>query len=218
MHHGAVCSACWRDIRFIERPYCEMLGIPFGIDLGPGTLSAEAIANPPAFDRARSVVIHSGPARALVHGLKYKDRTDLATMMGDWMVRAGASILAEADAIVPVPLHRRRLFFRQYNQAGEIARAMSKRTGLPLLASALERKKATKRQVGLTRTGRQDNLSGAFVVTEAGQSAVFGRHIVLVDDVLTTGATANAACRVLRRAGAREISVLTFAMALPDII
>eukprot|EP01035_Chromulina_nebulosa_P066990 gene66990-91740_t len=109
---SAVCPACWQSIAFIERPYCEVLGIPFGHDLGPGILSAEAIANPPDFDRLRSVCAFDGTARNLVHALKYRDRTELAPMLALWMARAGGEMLAECDAVIPVPLHRLRLLAR----------------------------------------------------------------------------------------------------------
>lgn len=216
--HRALCPTCWQTVRFIERPYCEMLGIPFSHDLGKGILSAEAIANPPVFDRLRSAVLFQGVARNLVHGLKYKDRTELAPMMAEWMVTASDGFVKSAEAIMPVPLHPRRLFFRKYNQAGELARHIAGLGGVALLPSALICKKNTARQVGLSVNKRQDNVRGAFQVTDQGRSDVFGRHVLLVDDVYTTGATVAAASRVLRSAGAKEITVLTFAMALPDTI
>src|SRR5271165_3483781 len=116
--HGALCPDCWRAMRFIERPFCERLGTPFEQDLGEGLLSPEAIADPPVFARARAVVrFEDGPARKLVHRLKYSDRADLARPMGRWMARAGADILADADCLAPVPLHPLRLWRRRFNQA-----------------------------------------------------------------------------------------------------
>ena len=214
----ALCPQCWSQIRFIERPFCEVLGRPFSHDLGAGFLSAEAIANPPDFDRLRSAAVHESIARHLVHGLKYKDRTDLAPMMAQWMIRASDGVLETADAIIPVPLHRYRLLSRKFNQAAELARHVSELTSKPYLASVLVRTKRTKRQVGLGAKAREDNVRGAFRVTEDGKTQVFGKRIVLIDDVYTTGATVNAAARSLRRAGATDITVLTFAMALPPTI
>ncbi|MEA3533837.1 ComF family protein [Rhizobium sp. CC-YZS058] len=216
--HAALCPACWQSVGFIERPFCPVLGIPFSHDLGEALVSAEAIAHPPPFDRLRSVALHQGVARALVHGLKYKDRTDLAPMMAAWMVRAGEGHVEAADAILPVPLHVSRLWRRRYNQAGELARAMSRLTGTPLLPLALSRVRRTQPQIGLGALQRADNVRGAFAVTEAGAAVLFGKRVVLVDDVYTTGATVAAAARALRRAGVVEITVLTFARALPGPI
>ncbi len=200
-------------MRFIERPYCERLGVPFDVDLGqPGLLSPEAIANPPVFARARSVVrFDDGPARLIVHRLKYYDRLEIARPVGLWMARAGADLLSEADLLVPVPMHRLRLVRRRHNQAALLARAVSRETGVPADMRALERIKPTPPQVGLSRTQRASNLQGAFRVGEAGKLAVLDKNIVLVDDVMTSGATANAAARALLRAGARRVDALSFA-------
>ncbi|TCM48720.1 ComF family protein [Rhizobium sp. PP-F2F-G48] len=216
--HAAVCPLCWASLRLIERPFCEVLGVPFSHDLGRGILSADAIANPPPFTRLRSVAIHTGIARDLVHALKYTDRTDLAPMMAAWMLRAGEGAVEAAEAIVPVPLHKYRLWSRRFNQSAELARALARLSGRPMVSEALVRQRPTARQVGLGAAQRQDNVRGAFRVTEAGQPLVAGRRIVLVDDVYTTGATVAAATRALKRAGASEVTVLTFARAVTVLI
>lgn len=201
-------------MQFIEAPFCRVLGIPFAQDEGEGALSTLAIASPPVFARLRAVAVHEGPARSLVHGLKYRDRTDLAPMMAAWMLRASDGLLQECDAIVPVPLHARRLLSRRFNQSAELARALSKLAGKPFLASALIRIKPTRRQVGLSSRRRAANVRGAFAVRAECRDQVAGRHVLLIDDVYTTGATVSAASRALLRAGAAKVSVLTFAMAL----
>ena len=210
---GALCAGCWGGIRFIERPFCERLGTPFPLDLGAeGLLSPDAIAHPPVFTRARAVAhFDDGPARRLVHRLKYGDRLELAQTMGAWMARAGDELLAEADVLVPVPLHRSRLVRRRFNQSALLARAVSARCGVPVDVDALTRVKATPAQVGLTRTQRALNVQGAFRVEQAQRAAIQGRNVVLVDDVLTSGATINAASRALLRGGARRVDVLVFA-------
>lgn len=212
--HGGFCPSCWREIRFIERPYCEALGLPFTYDPGPGMLSAQAIAEPPVFDRLRAAAIFEGAARNLVHGLKYRDRTDLAAMMAGWMLRASDGHVAAADAILPVPLHRMRFASRKFNQAAELGRQVAHKSGKPFLASTLVRVKRTSRQVGLSARAREDNVRAAFAIAPGREADVFGRRLVLVDDVYTTGATVSAATRVLKRAGAAEVTVLTFAMAV----
>jgi ComF family protein len=208
--HGALCSRCWSAMRFIERPFCERLGIPFEQDLGEGLLSPQAMADPPVFRRARAVArFEDGPARTLTHRLKYSDRAELAAPMAQWMARAGADVLAEADLLVAVPLHPFKLWRRRFNQAAALAKEVARAAGKPCDLSALERVKLTKSQVGLSRTQRAENVQGAFRV--AAGAAVRGRKVVLIDDVLTSGATANAASRALLRAGASSIDVLVFA-------
>ena len=209
----ALCPACWQAVRFIERPFCQRLGTPFAVDLGAeGLLSPEAIAEPPVYGRARAVALFDdGPARVLVHRLKYGDRGELAGAMGAWMARAGDELVAEADVLVPVPLHRSRLAARRYNQAALLAGVVSRRSGVPLGVDALHRAKATKPQVGLTRSQRAGNVQGAFAVRPEARVAIEGRRVVLVDDVLTSGATVNAAARVLLRGGAARVDVLVFA-------
>jgi ComF family protein len=211
--HHALCSECWGEMRFIERPYCERLGTPFAQDLrSPGLISPEAMADPPVFGRARAVVRYDdGPARRLVHRLKYSDRLELARPMGAWMARAGAEILAEADLVVPVPLHRFRLIWRRFNQAAALAHCVSKASAVPVDTQALVRVKQTPPQVGLSRPQRAGNVQGAFRVPEEAKPKIFGTNIVLVDDVLTSGATANAAARTLLRGGAKGVDVLVFA-------
>ena len=208
--HGALCPRCWSAMRFIERPFCERLGTPFEQDLGEGLLSPQAMADPPVFARARAVArFEDGPARKLVHRLKYSDRAELARPIARWMARAGADVLADADCLAPVPLHAVRLWRRRFNQAAMLAREIAQASGKPCDVSALLRVKATHSQVGLSRTQRAENVQGAFKVADG--AVVKGRNIVLVDDVLTSGATANAASRALLRAGAKRVDVLVFA-------
>ncbi len=224
--HGALCPACWQSVHFIERPFCDVLGIPFAFDHEAGDhdigmaseggrlVSAKAIADPPRYDRLRAVAIHDGVARKLVHGLKYRDRTELAIMMAAWMQRAGEEHLAQCDGILPVPLHWTRFARRKFNQSAELARHLANLSGKPLLPSTLKRVKRTSRQVGLTAKGRQDNVRAAFSIVPGHEPEVFGKRLVLVDDVHTTGATVSSAAAVLKRAGAAEVTVLTFALAI----
>ena len=208
---GTLCPTCWSRLKLIERPYCERLGIPFTYDLGAGALSAEAIADPPPFDRARAVAVYDGIARALVHGLKYRDRLELGRWMGNWMARAGADLIGHADVIVPVPLHRRRLWWRRYNQSALLARVLAERGGKTLANDALVRIRPTAQQVGLSAEERDRNVRGAFRVAAERKADIAHRRVLLVDDVYTTGATVRAATRALIRAGAVGVDVLVFA-------
>ncbi|HMQ57168.1 MAG TPA: double zinc ribbon domain-containing protein, partial [Rhizobiaceae bacterium] len=138
---GGLCPACWRSLRFIERPFCEVLGAPFAHDFGAGIVSADAIANPPPFSRCRSAVVYSGVARRLAQALKYRDATDLAPWLAAWMVRAGTELIDDADLIAPLPLHRWRFFERRFNQSPELARAVARPTRGGFDPSVLTRKK-----------------------------------------------------------------------------
>jgi ComF family protein len=206
-----VCATCWAKLSFIAPPMCPRLGIPFIYDPGPGLLSMEAIANPPAYQRARAAVRYDDVAKTLVHALKYQDRTDLAPAMGRWMARAGHELLDEADIMVPVPLHWRRGWSRRYNQSGALARTIQRQRGVTVTTEALRRIRPTQQQIGLTRLQRASNMQGAFKVAPDRQSLIQGRRVVLIDDVLTSGATVDACARALLRAKAASVDVLVFA-------
>lgn len=207
---GAVCAACWSKLSFIAPPYCERLGIPFAYDPGPGVLSMQAIADPPSYARARAAVRFDDVARSLVHALKYGDRLDLAPTLGAWMARAGRELLTDADALVPVPLHWRRLWARRFNQSAALAEAISTMSGVATATLALKRIRATPQQVGLSKAERAQNVQGAFRVPPDATVDVAGRRLVLIDDVLTSGATSDACARALLRAGAQRVDVLVF--------
>ncbi|MGA2638126.1 MAG: ComF family protein [Methylocella sp.] len=211
--HGSLCAACWSKLRFIERPFCERLGVPFPIDLGnEGLLSPEAVANPPVYARARAVAhFEDGPVRDLLHRLKYGDRMELAKPLGAWMARAGTELLVDADLIVPVPLHRGRLFARRFNQSQALAQAISAACGVPTDPLGLARVRPTQSQTSLTASQRAINVQGAFKVKSDMAARIEGRAIVLVDDVMTSGSTVNAASRALLRAKAARVDVLVFA-------
>jgi ComF family protein len=206
-----VCAECWAKLSFIAPPFCPRLGIPFVYDPGPGLLSMEAIADPPAYARARAAVRYDEVARTLVHALKYHDRTDLAPAMGRWMARAGEELLGDADVLVPVPLHWRRGWSRRYNQSGALARAIERQSGVPVARDVLRRIRPTQQQIGLSRSQRASNVQGAFKVSPEKAHEIQGRRVVLIDDVLTSGATTDACARALLRARAAQVDVLVFA-------
>ncbi len=212
---GTLCPTCWSRVRFIERPYCEVLGTPFSMDYGDGAVSGDALADPPPFRRLRSVSAYGDVARKLVQALKYQDRTDLAPWMAVWMARAGRELLHDATVIVPVPLHPMRYFSRRFNQSAELARALSRESGVRFDPAILTRPKKTRQQVGLGANERQDNVRGAFSVSDPHKIKVAGKSVLLVDDVYTTGATVRSATKALKKAGAAHVDVLTFARVVP---
>jgi len=187
------------------------MGSPFSVDMGDNFLCAEAIANPPPFERLRTVVLYDELARKLVASIKYADRSDLAPWIADWMRVAGAELVENADFIIPVPLHRARLRTRRFNQAAEISRRIAKTSGRKYLPEGLLRRRATRQQVGLTQPQRERNVSGAFSVPAEMQARLQGKRVLIVDDVYTTGATAKAATRALKRGGVKAVDVLVFA-------
>jgi ComF family protein len=211
---ASLCSACWRKLSFIEAPCCDRLGVPFAYDQGEGAISPAAAADPPAWDRARAATAFNETSRDLVHSLKYRDRHEVAQLMSRLMYRAALPLLAGAEAVVPVPLHRRRLWFRRYNQSALLAQKIAGLAGLRYWPELLVRSRATRQQVGLDHEERQRNVRRAFTVPEAMKGEVGGLSILLVDDVLTTGATASAASTALKKAGAAQVDVVTFALVI----
>src|SRR5690606_21217070 len=190
---------------------CPVLGLPFDADMGPDALSAEALADPPPFDRARAAVRYGAVAGTLVSRLKYGDRPELARFCAGLMAAAGRDFWDGRPVLVPVPLHPGRLRLRRYNQSMLLAAELARQGGLSVDPHLVRRHRKTRQQVGLSGDGRLRNVRGAFSAHPRFLERLKGRPIVLVDDVYTTGATVKAVTRVLKRAGAGEVNVLTFA-------
>lgn len=207
--YDALCSRCWTSISFIRAPLCDRLGIPMPYGgAGAPMISAAAAANPPIYDRARAVGVFDAALRDLVHGLKYADRHEGRRLLGRWLAEAGRDLLPETHVIVPVPLTRWRLMRRQFNQSALLAADISNTTGIPVDPLLLRKLRTTHPQVGLTLEQRRTNVRGAFAIDKAKLAVVEHRNVLLVDDVITTGATVEACARVLKRAGAARVNVL----------
>lgn len=213
-NHGLLCGACWTKIDFIAPPICARLGVPLPYDAGEPCLSAAAIARPPVYDRARAAARYSATMRELIQSFKYRDRHEGLPLFARWLAKAGAELLADADLIVPVPLYPSRLWWRRFNQSAMLAQAVGRLTGVPVDCFTLARVRRTATQVGLTADQRRRNVAGAFKVTRARADRVKGKKVVVVDDVITTGATAEACARALKRAGAARVDVLALARAV----
>lgn len=210
---GALCAACWPRFTFIAPPYCARCAYPFTQHAGEGAVCGACAARPPRYRRARAALAYDAHSRRLVLPFKHGDRTDIARACGGWMARAGAELLADADLIAPVPLHWRRLVSRRYNQAQLLARVVAgaSSSSSRLVPDLLRRRRWTGSQAGLAAKQRHDNVRQAFDLHPRWASAVSGKSVLLVDDVLTTGATVEACTRVLQRGGARHVDVLTLA-------
>ncbi len=211
---GALCAACWVEITFIAPPICERCGYPFELqDGGDGAdgVCGACIRNPPPWTRARAVFRYDDQSRHLVLGFKHGDRIHTAPAFGVWLHRAAGRLASEADLVAPVPLHRWRLFRRRYNQAALLAQAFARTAELPCAVNLLTRVRATPSQGRLNRRRRRLNVRGAFAVAPGLLHRVKDQRIILVDDVLTTGATVDSAARCLLRAGAAAVDVLTLA-------
>jgi ComF family protein len=201
----------WERIEFLDGPVCDGCGAPFPYDLGPAARCAACMAAPRAFARARAACLYDEHSRDLILKLKHADRTDLARLFALWLIRAAADLIEECEVILPVPLHRARLFRRRYNQAAEIARPMARRTGLRYRPDALVRGRDTGTQGGKSSRGRRVNVKGAFRVPDRRRAQIEGKRVLLIDDVLTTGATAEACAKALLAAGALAVDVAVVA-------
>jgi ComF family protein len=202
-------AQAWSRIAFIAEPLCDGCGAPF--EYAASDRCAACLARPRAFGRARAAALYDEHSRDLILAFKHADRVELAGLFAGWIGRAAADLLAEADAIAPVPLHPARLIHRRYNQAAEIARPLARRHGLTYLPDALVRRRATDSQGGKSGAGRRRNVAGAFHAPKGRARQVEGRRILLIDDVLTTGATAEACAKALLAAGAASVDLAVIA-------
>lgn len=208
---GGLPADRWSRIVFLEAPVCDGCGAPWEYDPGPGVRCAACMARPRAFDRARAACLYDENSRDLILKLKHADRTDLAPVLARWLLRSARELLDTADLITPVPLHRSRLLSRRYNQVAEIARPLGALSGVPVLPDAVARVRRTESQGGKSAGGRRRNVAGAFAVPPGRRDRIGGRRVLLIDDVLTTGATAHACARALKAAGAAAVDLAVIA-------
>ena len=214
-----ICGACWQHLEFLTGPLCRVTGQPMAVDLGAETISLAARIRPPPYRMARAAFAYDGSAADLIKRFKFSDRPDLAKFLAPHMARAGQEINDPEAVYVPVPLHHWRLLARRFNQSAELCRALSVLTHYPMLLNVLLRIRPTRQQIGLNREGRRRNLSGAFAIAPKRAALIRDKPVILVDGVLTTGATIEACSRTLLKAGARRVDVLTAArVVMPEQI
>ena len=213
---GRLCSACFRRTAFVTEPCCIRCGTPFR-SAGQGGLAMscdQCVREPPPWRQGRAALRYDDQSRRMILPFKHGDRVELASALASHMARAGAALLRDADLIVPVPLHRRRLLARRYNQSALLAHAVGRLCGRMVVADALCRLRATASLGGQTRRQRAATLAGAFAVRPSRAERLAGRRVVLVDDVLTSGATAAACTRALLAAGVARVDLLVAARAM----
>jgi ComF family protein len=216
--HNLLCPECWRSLHLITPPLCGRLGLPLPGYEGSGPhISMQALANPPVFSRARAAAQYGGIMRRLIVRFKFEDKHEPLPLFVKLMREAGRELLADAGLLVPVPLHRLRLLQRRFNQSALLAKGLGRATGVPVAVMALQRTRRTAAQVGLGHEARLANVAQAFSVKPGAGKSIQGKNIVLIDDVITTGATANACAEALLKAGAARTDVLAIALASPGL-
>jgi ComF family protein len=208
---GTLCLECWNKVRFITDPFCACCGEPFDFTIGKDALCGGCLHERPPYGRGRSVFRYDEHSRALVLKLKYADQLHLSVIYGQWLTNFSKELIAVSDVIIPVPLHYWRFIGRRYNQSAILANALSKQCALPVLPDGLKRIRSTQPQPGLTRKQRRDNVKGAFIAHPRHIEQIKGKTVLLIDDVMTTSATIHECSRVLLKAGAMQVNVLTLA-------
>lgn len=213
---GNFCSDCFRQLRMIEAPYCACCGMPFPFAVESDTRCPQCLDEPPSFDRARAALVYDQISAPLVSTLKFNDQWANLERYGQMMLRAGSQALEGAELLIPVPLHWRRLIKRKFNQSALLAYGLSRLSGIPCAPELLQRVVYTKPQMRLDRAERLRNVKRAFAVPESAHELLRNKIIALVDDVVTTGATANACATALKKAGAKEVRVLSLARTVKE--
>ena len=213
---GAVSAEDFARLHFLNGSGCRSCATPVEIDLGADSLCGACAGKPPRWDQARAALAYDDASRRAILELKHAGRRDGLATLSNWLALAGEDILADADALVPVPLHYRRLASRGFNQSAWLAQGIARRTGTSVLVDGLVRRKPTRSQAGLNARQRHRNVTGAFSVRPSRAEAIAGARLVLVDDVYTTGSTLKACTLALKRAGAASVSVLVLARVVRD--
>lgn len=211
---GQICAECWQNIPLISKHKCNKCGLPFEFDMGKGAKCQQCSSSKPKFKKVLAVCKHEGTARKLAVNLKFNDRTHLAPYIASMMVSMGRELLEKTDIIIPVPLHSRRRLFRKYNQSALLGQQIAKQSGVDYSPFVMKRVRSTTPQTRLSKKDREKNVKDAFSVTN--KLAVEGKRILLIDDVMTTGATINECTAALKEAGVKHVNGLVFSRVVPD--
>ena len=213
---GNFCASCFAQVKLIAPPFCACCGIPFVATMGEGALCPECLVEPPEFAAARAVMVYDRISAPLITSLKFHDQWSGVTRYGEMMRAASDGLLARSDMVVPVPLHWQRLLKRRYNQAAVLAYRLAEAAGLPCRLDILKRVRSAPPQMRLDRATRLKNVRKVFALNERSMADVKNKTILLIDDVVTTGATVNACAKLLKKAGAKEVNVLALARTVKE--
>lgn len=213
---GLLAPEAWQRLRFLAQPHCACCGIPFDMPMSPQARCVDCLDEPPAYIQARAALVYDDASKPLVLAFKYADKLEAVRTFTPLLMNALQALPMLPDVFVPVPLHRTRLLQRRYNQSAILAQAIARQAGIKVCVDALERTRPTPTQGGKKRADRFSNVKGAFTVHPARTKDIAGCHVALVDDVMTTGATADACAQALLEGGARAVSVITIARVLKD--
>lgn len=207
-----ICGECWGKLTFISQPHCVTCGVTMPESASPEAECLECIEHPPLFAKARAALEYNEHSTPLITRLKYSDQLQLAPLLTRWMEAAGKQLIPQADMIVPVPLHWTRLFTRKFNQAAILAQMLAQKSGKLYVPELLQRRRRTPPQARLTKSQRLKNVQGAFALHKRTKSEdIKDKVILLIDDVMTTGATIRACAKILKKSGAKKVFVLTAA-------
>lgn len=208
---GTISPTLWKELSFIDDPMCACCGMPFAVEALAGMTCAACLDAPPEFDQARAALAYNDASRKLVLDFKYGDKMHAVNTFTPWLLRSGKLLIDDCDAIVPVPLHYKRLWQRRYNQSAVLAASLAAASGKPVFTQVLKRTRSTIPQKGLTRKERTLNVKNAFSIDPKDAHFIAERNILLIDDVFTSGATLNACSEKLKSAGCAKVFVLTIA-------
>jgi ComF family protein len=214
-NNGTLSSTFWSQLNFIQDPFCPTCGLPYSSREQAHHVCASCLMEPPSFTVARSALYYDDASRKLILTFKHADRTLLAPLLTQWLIQCAPNTLHDADYIIPVPLHRWRLLKRRYNQSAELARLLSKKLGIAYAPHMLRRRRNTDSQGHKNKTQRRKNVRGAFHILPHHKTQLAGKHVIVIDDVYTTGATLESCAKTLCHAGVTQITVLTLARATP---
>lgn len=211
IEQGTIDASFWSQLNFLRDPCCKRCGYPFSHEIHKDMLCPSCLIAPPQYDRHRAALAYDDHSKRLILPFKHGDRTYMTPTLGQWMMLAGRTLLDETDIILPVPLHRRRLFARRYNQAALLAQYIAKKAQLPHIPDGLLRSRATASQGFMKKEDRRRNVKNAFVLHPRHSSILENKKILLIDDVYTTGSTVEECTKALHKGGVTCVNVLTLA-------
>ena len=215
---GGLCAGCWEKIAFISKPFCLFCGFPFNIQIENENICGPCARKTPLFTRARAAIYYNEASKPMILRFKHSDALHIAPLFAEWLYQAGDELFQQAEYLAPIPLHWSRLVYRGYNQAALLSRKLSKKAKIPHLPDLLERTHRTPPQGDLTAKEREKNVSNVFKLNKKYNQLIRDKHILLIDDVFTSGATVRACTKILKKSGAKQVDILTLARVIkPEI-